>query len=140
MSESAGSTPRRQLTSSTFSTSRTTAATARRTGRLSTCCRLSPRTTSSSRAWCSSGYASRTEGGSMKALHGSTRLGLLAAVLTLSATTAWAQGRRDDYDRAEKFLPERINDLAYDGQVEPHWIGKTDRFWYRKAGPFGKQF
>jgi dipeptidyl-peptidase-4 len=76
----------------------------------------------------------------MTALRHSTRRGILAAILTLAATMATAQGRRDDYDRAEKFLPERITDLAYDGQVDPHWIGKADRFWYRKEGPFGKQF
>jgi dipeptidyl-peptidase-4 len=69
-----------------------------------------------------------------------TRLGLLAAALALSSTLVTAQGRRDDYDRAERFLAEQIRHLAYDGQVDPRWIGKTNRFWYRKKGPFGKQF
>lgn len=45
-----------------------------------------------------------------------TRLGLLAAVLALSSTLLTAQGRRDDYDRAEKFLAEQIRNLAYEEQ------------------------
>src|SRR5262249_50929376 len=39
-----------------------------------------------------------------------------------------------------QFLTEPVRDLAYDGMVDPQWIGKTNRFWYRKEGPFGKQF
>ena len=69
-----------------------------------------------------------------------TRLSLLTAVLLCSSTLAAAQGSRDDYGRAGKFLPDEIRHLAYDGQVDARWIGQTDRFWYRKEGPFGKAF
>ena len=69
-----------------------------------------------------------------------TRLSLLIVVLLCSSTLAAAQGSRDDYGRAGKFLPDEIRHLAYDGQVDARWIGQTDRFWYRKEGPFGKAF
>src|SRR4029453_2770178 len=69
-----------------------------------------------------------------------TRVSLLLLVFACSATLASAQGRRDDYEKAGQFLTESIRDLAYDGQVDPQWIGKTHRFWYRKEGPCGKQF
>ncbi len=68
-----------------------------------------------------------------------TRLPLVAAILACAPLAA-AQGGRGDYERAAKFLPDQIRSLAYDGQVDPQWIGKTARFWYRKDGPFGKQF
>ena len=69
-----------------------------------------------------------------------TRVFLLLLVFASGATLASAQGRRDDYEKAGRFLTESIRDLAYDGMVDPQWIGKTTRFWYRKEGPFGKQF
>ena len=69
-----------------------------------------------------------------------TRVSLLLLAFACSATLASAQGRRDDYEKAGQFLTESIRDLAYDGQVDPQWIGKSNRFWYRKEGPSGKQF
>jgi dipeptidyl aminopeptidase/acylaminoacyl peptidase len=69
-----------------------------------------------------------------------TRLGLVVLAVACSATIASAQARREDYERAEKFLPDQIRHLAYDGQVDPQWIDGTNRFWYRKEGPFGKVF
>ena len=69
-----------------------------------------------------------------------TRLPLVAAILVCAPALAAAQGSRADYERAAKFLPDQMRSLVYDGQVDPQWIGKTPRFWYRKEGPFGKQF
>lgn len=68
------------------------------------------------------------------------RLATFVVIVGGSSTLLVAQGRRDDYARAEKFLPDEIRNLVYDGQVDARWIGKSDRFWYRKEGPFGKQF
>ncbi|MCC6703896.1 MAG: DPP IV N-terminal domain-containing protein, partial [Thermomicrobiales bacterium] len=36
-----------------------------------------------------------------------------------------------DYVRAERFLPWNAARLAFELDVEPHWIGGGDRFWYR---------
>jgi dipeptidyl-peptidase-4 len=65
----------------------------------------------------------------------------LTAVVWLGAPAlASAQGSREDYSRAERFLNEEIRNLADDGQVDPHWIDQSDRFWYVKDGPDGKSF
>src|SRR5215510_9904369 len=64
----------------------------------------------------------------------------LAAALCASAAPALAQGRLEDYQRAERFLPEAVKGLVYDGQVDPRWISGSSRFWYLKDGPAGKEF
>jgi dipeptidyl aminopeptidase/acylaminoacyl peptidase len=70
-----------------------------------------------------------------------THSGLLLLLLfACPSSVASAQGGLQDYVRAEQFLTESIRNLAYDGQVDPQWIARTNRFWYRKEGPFGKQF
>src|ERR1700730_4249318 len=67
---------------------------------------------------------------------------VLAAVV-LACSTAPAvlgQGTREDYERAQQFLPGNLRRHIYVADVTPHWIAKSDRFWYRKAGPKGTEF
>src|SRR4051794_21746715 len=64
---------------------------------------------------------------------------LVAAVMLLPAA-AMAQGQRADYARAEQFLNDDVRKLAYDGQVDAHWMPGTSRFWYLKDAPEGKEF
>jgi dipeptidyl-peptidase 4 len=71
---------------------------------------------------------------------GRIRVATLVAVSLFAPLAASAQGTRDDYARAERFLNDEIKKLAFDGQVEPHWIDGTDRFWYVNDGPDGKTF
>ncbi len=35
-----------------------------------------------------------------------------------------------DYEQAEQFLPENINQFVYNLRVDPHWINDTSLFWY----------
>jgi dipeptidyl aminopeptidase/acylaminoacyl peptidase len=51
-----------------------------------------------------------------------------------------AQGTLDDYQRAQRFLPGNARHLVIDGDVTPHWIAKTSRFWYRETLAKGSQF
>lgn len=39
--------------------------------------------------------------------------------------------------RAERFLPARVRAQMFNPQVRPHWIGNSDRFWYRRESPDG---
>ena len=66
---------------------------------------------------------------------------ILAAIfVVIAAAPARAQGTLADYQRAEKFLPGNLRHQIYVADVTPHWIEKTSRFWYRKAGPSGTEF
>lgn len=52
-------------------------------------------------------------------------LQFLAAVAPLLG-----QGALPDYQRAEQFLPEKLKTSVTFADVEPHWTGDGDRFWY----------
>ena len=51
-----------------------------------------------------------------------------------------AQGKQEDYERAQQFLPGNLRHVLYIADVNPHWIQKTSRFWYRKSSPSGNEF
>jgi hypothetical protein len=68
------------------------------------------------------------------------RTAFLLLFAGLLVPAAMAQGTREDYQRAEKFLPGNLRHRMYVADVAPHWIAKTNRFWYRKASPKGVEF
>ncbi len=68
------------------------------------------------------------------------KCGITIAFLFLAASQVKAQGTLEDYQRAQKFLPGNARHLFTSGDVMPHWIEKTDRFWYRSTGPRGSEF
>lgn len=47
---------------------------------------------------------------------------------------------RDDYARAERLLSPRLNKLILNTAIEPHWLEKSDRFWYLSHTTRGKEF
>ncbi len=51
-----------------------------------------------------------------------------------------AQSSKENYQRAEQFLPGNLRHHLYVADVTPHWIGKTNHFWYRKVSPKGTEF
>src|SRR3974390_2044882 len=69
---------------------------------------------------------------------------VLSALLWLGlvwlAPLAAAQGTQADYERAQQFLPGNLRHVMYLADVNPHWIEKTSRFWYRKISPAGSEF
>jgi dipeptidyl aminopeptidase/acylaminoacyl peptidase len=69
-------------------------------------------------------------------------LGLLCAVPVafLLVPHGLAQGRSEDYQRARSFLYGNLRHSVYIADVSPHWIDKTNRFWYHKLGPNGGEF
>jgi dipeptidyl-peptidase 4 len=60
--------------------------------------------------------------------------------MCLLARQGSAQGAREDYRRAEQFLAGNLRHHLYIADVTPHWIAKTNRFWYRKSSPAGVEF
>ena len=65
---------------------------------------------------------------------------IAVALLLLASLAALAQGSLQDYQRAEQFLPGNMRHLVYVADVSPHWIEKTNRFWYRRVGLKDTQF
>jgi len=53
---------------------------------------------------------------------------------------AHAQGRFEDYQRAQRFLPGNLRQVVFPADLEPHWIEKTNRFWYRRVSSKGTEF
>lgn len=63
--------------------------------------------------------------------------------VALAVAGALSAGQRlapEDYGRAEQFLPGNLGKLAFKIQVVPHFIGLTDRFWYKNDSRSGKDF
>jgi dipeptidyl aminopeptidase/acylaminoacyl peptidase len=54
--------------------------------------------------------------------------------------SVFGQGTLEDYQRAQRFLPGNVRHLVYIADVNPHWIEKTNRFFYHKASPSGSEF
>jgi dipeptidyl-peptidase-4 len=63
-----------------------------------------------------------------------------AAFLLLISTQSIAQGTLADYQRAQRFLPGNLRHSIYVAEVSPHWLDKTNRFWYHKVSPKGSEF
>lgn len=45
-----------------------------------------------------------------------------------------------DYAAAARLIPANLRGLVLNESVEPHWIGTSGRFWYRRDGESGPQF
>src|SRR5881392_855254 len=67
-------------------------------------------------------------------------LAVVAVLVCLSVPICPAQGTREDYQRAEQFLPGNLRHRIYVAEVAPHWISKKNRFWYRKVGTNATEF
>ncbi len=65
---------------------------------------------------------------------------LLCVLIMLSPVAAQQQLTREDYARAERYLIWNINKLVSKTQVVPHFLGKSDRFWYKNNTRDGKEF
>ena len=64
---------------------------------------------------------------------GCVYVGLLLAIAL--PALASAQGTREDYERARRFLPDNAGSLVLNADVDVEWIGESDRFWYRRELP-----
>jgi dipeptidyl aminopeptidase/acylaminoacyl peptidase len=74
----------------------------------------------------------------MRSVH--RRWGLTVLSCALLAANVSAQGKLEDYQRAQQFLRGNLRHHVYIAEVNPHWLEKTSRFWYRKVGRTGSEF
>jgi len=65
---------------------------------------------------------------------------LFSILFLVSANTSLTQLTSEDYARAERFLPEKVQKLLFKMEVRPQWIGMTERFWYKLETQGGKEF
>jgi dipeptidyl-peptidase-4 len=72
----------------------------------------------------------------------SRRMGLLwvVPIALFLVLPGFAQGTLADYQRARSFLYGNFRHSGYIADVSPHWIDKSNRFWYHKLGPNGGEF
>jgi len=68
------------------------------------------------------------------------RLLCVVAVAVFLVPHGFAQGTLEDYERGRSFLYGNLRHSVYVADVSPHWIDKTNRFWYHKLGPAGGEF
>jgi len=48
--------------------------------------------------------------------------------------------KKANYDLAGRFAPAKIEKMIFDTSVEPHWLEKSDRFWYSYKTSEGRTF
>lgn len=66
----------------------------------------------------------------------------LLAPRSLPAETQVSSAPRitlEDYRRAERFLPANRDRYMRNGDIQHHWIGSADRFWYRRTDESGSE-
>jgi dipeptidyl-peptidase 4 len=51
-----------------------------------------------------------------------------------------ADGTLEDYQRAQRFLPGNLRQRVFPADIRPHWVEKSNRFWYRRATAKGGDF
>lgn len=73
-------------------------------------------------------------------MNDSARPLILVVLIFCSPNVANSQGTLEDYQRASRFQTGEHRKLITDAEVHPHWIEKSNKFWYRSVGPDGSQF
>lgn len=63
-----------------------------------------------------------------------------SGLLILLSSGINAEVTREDYVRAESFMPQNVMKMLYRMDVTPNWIEKSDRFWYKINTPEGNEF
>ena len=63
----------------------------------------------------------------------------IVIALLLAPLTATAQGTATDYQRSAD-VNDRFDGLVVDVMEAPHWMGDSDRFWYRRTVRGGAEF
>lgn len=69
-----------------------------------------------------------------------TRLLIIFIACFFVVQGSLAQGTLADYQRAQQFLPGNLRHIVFPADVDPHWIGKSNRFWYRRLSSKGTEF
>lgn len=61
-------------------------------------------------------------------------------MIFITSSAIYAQVTKEDYARAQQFLPGNAEKLVFKQRIDPQWIENSDRFWYRNDTRSGKEF
>ncbi len=64
---------------------------------------------------------------------------LVLSLLVLFAMVAHAQ-QKANYQLAARFSPKKLDKMVFSLNVDPHWLKKSDRFWYTYETSEGKKW
>src|ERR1700691_551677 len=67
-----------------------------------------------------------------------SQLDPLACIAVFTLAGLRTQASLENYQRAERFLPG-TGGIRFTSRVTPHWIEKTNRFWYRRPSSRSKK-
>jgi len=70
----------------------------------------------------------------------SIQLVLIFAFISLGATAQNTPVTKANYQLAARFSPKKLEKLIFTTSVDPHWLKKTDRFWYMYETTEGKKW
>jgi dipeptidyl aminopeptidase/acylaminoacyl peptidase len=63
-----------------------------------------------------------------------------AVVLVISAQAQLTPATKANYQLAARFSPKKLEKMVFSTSVDPHWLKKSDRFWYTYESPNGKNW
>jgi hypothetical protein len=55
---------------------------------------------------------------------------VIACLLAPLATFAQQTLQKGNYELAARFSPDKLKKMIFSTSVDPHWMKKSDRFWY----------
>ncbi|MEO8172453.1 MAG: hypothetical protein ABI581_05200, partial [Sediminibacterium sp.] len=70
----------------------------------------------------------------------SIQLILLLLVFTCATFAQNAPVTKSNYQLASRFSPRKVGKLLFSTSVDPHWLKKSDRFWYEYETTDGKKW
>lgn len=65
---------------------------------------------------------------------------VIACLLAPLTTFAQQAPQKGNYDLAARFSPDKLKKMIFSTSVDPHWMKKSDRFWYEYETSQGKQW
>ena len=65
---------------------------------------------------------------------------LLSCMLLAFSSVAQQPSSKGNYELAARFSPDKLKKMIFSTSVDPHWMKKSDRFWYEYETTQGKRW
>ncbi|MBM3455341.1 MAG: S9 family peptidase, partial [Bacteroidetes bacterium] len=65
---------------------------------------------------------------------------LLSFLLLVFSSVAQQNPPKGNYELAARFSPDKLKKMIFSTSVDPHWMKKSDRFWYEYETSQGKKW